>query len=315
MEYNKFISDMNTGEEIEGFYILKDAALKTTSAGKPFLSASISDKTGSMEIKVWDYSGPVGNADAGKVIKLRGEVSEFKGSPQITVSRIRLANDDDRFSASSLVPTAPIDTEESFSEVLEAVKSIEDDDYRKICETMLGRHRENFRNIPAAKSVHHAFLSGLLMHTLNMLRSADFLADLYSEVIDRSLLLAGTLLHDMAKEREFVFSELGIATDYSIKGQLLGHLVMGAEEVSRTASELGTPENKSILLQHMILSHHGEPEHGAAVRPLCAEAELLSYIDLIDSRMEIYAETFQDVPVGSFSGRVFSLEKRIFNHE
>ena len=145
-----------------------------------------------------------------------------------------------------------------------------------------------------------------------MLRTADFLAGLYPEVIDRSLLLAGTLLHDFGKEREFAFSDLGIVTEYSTAGQLLGHLVMGAQEAADAARELGIPEEKSMLLQHLLLSHHGEPEFGAAVRPMWAE--LLSYIDLIDSRMEIYAETLPTVPAGSFSARIFALEKKIYHH-
>ena len=103
-------------------------------------------------------------------------------------------------------------------------------------------------------------------------------------------------------------------TEYSTAGQLLGHLVMGAQEVADAARELGIPEEKSMLLQHLLLSHHGEPEFGAAVRPMCAEAELLSYIDLIDSRMEIYAETLPTVPAGSFSARIFALVKKIYHH-
>lgn len=180
---------------------------------------------------------------------------------------------------------------------------------------MLRRHEESFRNIPAAKSVHHGFLSGLLMHTSNMMKTAEFLADIYSEVIDKSLLLAGTLLHDFAKAEEFTFSELGMVTDYSIKGKLLGHLVMGAQEIAEICKELGISDYKSMLLQHMLLSHHGQPDFGAAVIPQFAEAELLYYIDSIDSRMEIYAEALQEVPVNEFSGRIFALEKKIFHHE
>ena len=153
------------------------------------------------------------------------------------------------------------------------------------------------------------------MHTSNMLRTADFLSDIYCEIIDRSLLMAGTLLHDFAKKEEFLFSELGLATNYSVKGQLLGHLVMGAQEVAQTAAELGIPEEKSILLQHMLLSHHGQPEFGAAVVPMCAEAELLSEIDLIDSRMEIYAENLSEIPEGTFTNRIFALEKKIYKHQ
>ena len=316
MEYDKPIADMIPGDEVEGFYILKDAHQKTTAAGKPFLSGSIADRSGSMDIKIWDYSGPVGGApsDSGKVIKLRGVVSEFKGMPQLTVSRIRMTAPADRYDTAALVPVAPIDPDEALNDIRRMLDSLTDADYRAAAKTMLQRHLEAFRQIPAAKSVHHSFLSGLLMHTSNMLKMADFLAGLYAEIIDRSLLLTGTLLHDFAKEREFVFSDLGIVTDYSTKGQLLGHLVMGAQEAAEVCSEVGVPEEKSVLLQHLILSHHGEPEFGAAVRPMCAEAELLSYIDLIDSRMEIYAENLPDVPVGTFSNRIFSLDKKIYHH-
>ena len=179
---------------------------------------------------------------------------------------------------------------------------------------MLRRYGEYVRRIPAAKSVHHSFVGGLLMHTANMVKSACFYADLYPDTLDRSLLIAGTLLHDFCKCEEFVTSPLGLVTDYSVKGQLLGHLVMGAEAVDQIAGLLQIPEEKSVLLQHMILSHHGEPEFGAAVRPMCAESELLSYLDMIDSRMEIYAETMAQTPAGEFSGRVFALEKRIYHH-
>ena len=149
-----------------------------------------------------------------------------------------------------------------------------------------------------------------------MMKTADFLAGLYGDIIDRSLLLAGTFLHDFAKENEFTFSQLGLVTEYSVKGQLLGHLVMGAQEVSNVAAELGIPEDKSVLLQHMILSHHGEPEFGAAVKPICAESELLSQIDMLDSRMEIYRETLAGLQVGEVSSRIFALDKRVFKpHE
>jgi len=179
---------------------------------------------------------------------------------------------------------------------------------------MLKRKGEMLCTIPAAKSVHHSFVGGLLMHTLNMLRLADFLSNLYAETVDRSLLLAGTLLHDFSKAEEYNLSALGLVTDYSLKGQLLGHLVMGAREVADVAGELGVSEEKSILLQHMLLSHHGQPEFGAAVLPQCAESELLYLIDSVDSRMEIYQEAMDETPVGTFSKKIFALDKRIYHH-
>lgn len=316
MEYNKPIAAMRPGDDVEGFYVLKDALLKTTAAGKPFLTGVLADRSGTIDLKVWDYTGPVGASpdDIGRVVKIRAQVSEFKGSPQLTAGRIRMAADSDTYDVSALVPVAPIDIDARLDEIRRLLGTLTDADYRAVAETMLTRHLDAFRSIPAAKSVHHSFLSGLLMHTSNMLRLADFLAGLYGEIIDRSLLLTGTLLHDFAKEREFTFSGLGLVTDYSVPGQLLGHLVLGAQETAQVARELGIPEEKSILLQHLILSHHGEPEFGAAVRPQCAEAELLSEIDLIDSRMEIYAEALQDVPAGRFSARIFALDKKIYHH-
>lgn len=316
MEYNKLIAEMSLSDEVEGFYVLKSAYPKTTTTGKPFLSASLSDRSGSIEIKVWDYSGPISSADEGNVVKIRGTVSEFRGTPQITADRIRLADDNDTYDLSALVPVAPIDVDTTMAEVERLISSFTDADYRQICSTMMARHKESLKTIPAAKSVHHGFISGLLMHTATMMKTADFLAGLYGDIIDRSLLLAGTFLHDFAKEKEFTFSQLGLVTEYSVKGQLLGHLVMGAQEVAAVASELGIPEDKSVLLQHMILSHHGEPEFGAAVKPICAESELLSQIDMLDSRMEIYRETLAGLQVGEVSSRIFALDKRVFKpHE
>lgn len=314
MEYNKLIVDMTLGEDVEGFYILKAAYPKTTANGKPFLSATLSDKTGAIEIKVWDYTGPIASADEGKVVKIRGNVGEYRGTPQITVDRIRLADENDQYDVSALVPVAPIDVDATMDELKALIVSIEDEDYRKVCQIFLEQHYDAWKNTPAAKSVHHGFLSGLLMHTTTMLKIADFLAGLYGDIIDRSLLLAGTFLHDFGKQQEFSLSQLGLVTDYSVKGQLLGHLVMGAQEVAKLAAVIGTPEDKTVLLQHMILSHHGEPEFGAAVKPICAESELLSQIDMIDSRMEIYRETLQDLQVGEVSNRIFALEKRVYKH-
>lgn len=314
MEYNKRIAAMMNGDEVEGFYILKSANPKVSANGKPFLTGALSDRSGAMELKVWDYSGPLGAPDEGKVVKVRGTVGEYRGTLQFTAGRIRLAEDNDPVDVAALVPTAPINRDEAMDELEKWVASIEDEDYRAVAAAMLGRHGEKLYAIPAAKSVHHAFLGGLLMHTANMMKIADFLAAMYPDTIDRSLLLTGTLLHDMAKEQEFVFSQLGLAVDYSIEGQLLGHLVMGAQETAELAASLNVPEDKSMLLRHLILSHHGEPEFGAAVRPLCAEAELLSLIDSVDSRMEIYRETYDTMDVGTFSPRIFALEKKIYRH-
>lgn len=308
-----FIHEMKIGDQVEGFFILSNAFAKQAANGKPFLSAVLEDRTGTIEGKVWDYSGPVTPGDVGAVVKIRGAVSEFRGALQLNIERIRMAESSDGYRPEDLVPTAPIDVEASYRKIVELVESMDDPDYAAICRALLEKHSAQFQTIPAAKSVHHGFVNGLLMHTLFMLELADFMAGVYSAVINRSLLLAGTLLHDIAKIDEFTTSSLGLVTDYSMKGNLLGHLVMGAQEVAAAAAALHVPEEKSVLLQHLILAHHGEPEFGAAVRPQCAESDLLSNIDMIDSRMEIYRETFQEVPEGTFSKRIFALDHRVYH--
>ena len=315
MEFNVPVSELEQGMRVEGFYLLKDASVKKASNGRMYLNASIMDCSGSVTMMMWDYSGSIDENDVGSVIKVRGDVSVYKNANQITASRLRLATDDDEVDLSRLVPVAPIDADTRFQEVRALIASLEDDDYRSVAEEMLKRHAESFRTIPAAKSVNHSFLNGLLMHTSNMLKTADFFAALYPEVVDRSLLLAGTLLHDLAKEREFSFSGIGMATGYSVEGELIGHIVMGAQEAGAVCAELGVPEEKAVLLQHLILSHHGNPEYGAAVVPMTAEAELLALIDRVDSRMEIYAEILPTLQPNAFSSKIFALDKKIFRHE
>ena len=255
-----------------------------------------------------------GLREAGEPISSADIASAFRRAVKVAFQAVRKPIEGTILTVLRDVSTKADECEKRRISVEETLDALVVEAYQSVARTMLARHLDAFRTIPAAKSVHHSFLSGLLMHTSNMLRLADFLAGLYGEIIDRSLLLTGTLLHDFAKEKEFTFSGLGLVTDYSLPGQLIGHLVMGAQEVQQCAQELGISEEKSLLLQHMILSHHGEPEFGAAVRPMCAEAELLSEIDLIDSRMEIYAEALQDLPVGSFSNRIFALDKKIYRH-
>ena len=309
------VSQIQVGKSLCGYYLLQTPALRTSSSGKPFLSANLGDKTGAVNAICWDYSGPLGPSDEGSVVYAKGLVSEFRGSPQVTLDTLRPLGEGEEPDLSQLVPVAPIDEEEMFSRILALVDSLTDPQYQAVCREFIKRHEKALRQIPAAKSVHHGFLHGLLMHTGNMVTIADQLSRIYDQVVDRNLLITGTLLHDFAKREEFTFSQLGLVNGYSVKGQLLGHLVMGAQEVAQVCRELQIPEEKSILLQHMLLSHHGKPEYGAAVVPMCAESELLSLIDMLDSRMEIYRENLDQTPMGEFSGRIFPLDgSRIYRH-
>lgn len=312
MIVNADIASWNTGDEVEGFYLLTDAVKKTSAAGKPYLSATVVDATGAVALKAWDYAGPLDSGHSGSVVKLRGRVQEYRGEKQLVADKIRAAAEGDAYELERIVPTAPIDPEATWQYVCATVDSLRDEGCRALAKRVLERHEDAFRTIPAAKSIHHGFVGGLLMHTANMLRIADHLASLYGHVVDRDLLLTGVLCHDIAKDTEFAFSSAGLVTDYTVAGRLLGHSVLQARELAALCSELGVEQEKSLLLQHMVLSHHGEPDFGAAVIPQCAEAELLHLIDLIDSRMEIYAETLPDLAPGTFSNRIYALDKRIY---
>lgn len=315
MEQHIPLNQLRVNDEVQGFYLLKSAYAKTNKNGKPFLSAVLEDAGGSMDAKLWEYdNSTVGEQDAGRIVYVTGTVTEFMGALQLRINALRLRRPEEAVDLTALTPSAPIDADAVLARVWQLVESMEDDDYRAIATMMLQRREQDFRSIPAAKSVHHGFVGGLLMHTANMLEQADFLSRLYGSIINRSLLLAGTLLHDFGKMKEFSFSELGLVTEYSTEGQLLGHLVIGAEWVAAAARKLGIPEEKSLLLRHLILSHHGEPEFGAAVVPVCMESELLHLIDKIDSRVEIYRKAFEEVPVGAFSSRIFALEHRVYHH-
>ncbi len=314
MESVTHISSLSPGDRVQGFYILSSASVKSGTNGRPYLAALLSDVTGSIEARMWDYDGPMGPGDSGRVVGVSGTVTEFRGALQLILGRLRLAGPHDAVDLSALVPTAPIDVEAAWAGVEQLVNSMEDTDYALICSLLLERCGQDLKTIPAAKSVHHRFLNGLLMHTYNMMRTADFLCGIYGSFLNRSLLLAGTLLHDMAKNREFLFSDLGLVSSYSTSGQLLGHLVMGAQYVADAARELNIPQEKSMLLQHLILAHHGQPEHGAAVVPRCAEAELLADLDLLDSRMEIVREALEQVPPGTFTERIAAMDRQFYRH-
>ncbi|NMD44984.1 MAG: HD domain-containing protein [Clostridiales bacterium] len=318
----KNISDFKTGENIQGFYVISNIAVKKSRTGSDYLSATLSDQSGSVGLKAWDYSGELSADDNGSIVKVRGIVEEYKEKPQLLAARyggstnIRLLREDDDISDLDILPTAPINLKESYQYILKSISEINDPDYKRLCEEMLKRHAKDFIKIPAGQFVHHDFIGGLLMHSSNMLKIAEFLAELYSDFINKDLLMAATLLHDFSKIREFELSSAGLVARYSTEGMLLGHLYLGAHEVAILSEELGIDREKSMLLEHLILSHHGEPEHGAAVRPQTAEAELLSMIDLIDSRMEICRSALLDTAPQSFSDKIFGLDfRKIYRHE
>ena len=303
------------GERFCGYYLLKSALSAVTSGGKPYLNLRLADTSGEIPGKLWDYAGPLGAGDAGKPVWVSGRVEIYQNALQTAIDELRLADENDDVDTALLVPAAPYAPEQMLEYVERTLNKLEDADYRAVSLAVLERHRDGFLSLPAGQSMHHAFLHGLLMHTAKMLQAAVMLSRLYPDVIDRSQLIAGAFLHDIGKLVEFETTELGLVSGYSRDGQMLGHLFIGAEEVGAEARALGIPEEKRSVLQHLIVSHHGRQEFGAIMTPKCAEAELLSHLDMIDSRMEIYRIAYAETPPGTFSRqKVYGLNNSAIYH-
>ncbi|MBP3692226.1 MAG: HD domain-containing protein [Clostridia bacterium] len=299
----------------ECFCVIKSVEVKKSSRGGEYLDLVLCDNSGEIVAKFWDYNDILhGEYAANELIKVRGKVSPYNGVDQLRVEQIRHTVPADNVKIEDFVPSAAYDTKAMLAELERLVNAFEDEGLKAITLALLNKNRDRLLYWPAAFKLHHAMRGGLLTHILSIVRLAQKFCEIYP-CLDQDLLLAGAILHDIAKLEEYEVPETGIATGYTAKGSLLGHPVMGAQAVRETARELGVSEETSILLEHMILSHHGVPEFGAAVMPLFPEAEVLSELDLIDARIFEYYDSLEDVPANSFSGKVWALDNRkLYNH-
>ncbi len=300
---------------VDCFLLVKSADKKTSSKGDTYLDMMLSDKSGEINAKLWSYIPAVhGEYQSGDIVKVRGTVSQYNGNPQLRVEKIRRAFPEDGVDPSDFVQSSEYSGEAMFDKLYAMADSFKDGDLKAIVTTLMSENREQLLFWPAAFRLHHAIRSGLLMHTLSIVKLCESACEIYP-FIDRELLISGAILHDIAKTTEYEISPAGLATGYSVKGNLIGHLAEGAVMISRTAEKLGIESETVTLLQHMVLSHHGEPEFGAAVRPMFIEAELLSELDMLDARMYEMREATADTAKGEFSGRMWSMDNRkLYNH-
>lgn len=300
---------------VDGFCLIKSLDKKTSSKGDDYLDMTLSDSDGEINAKLWRYSPEVhGEYTVNQLIKIRGLISQYNGSDQLKIERIRAVNPEDGVDVSDFVKTADYTGEQMYNELCGIVGEFKDAELKKIVTAILNDVRLPLLYWPAAFKLHHAVRGGLLMHTLSIVRLADSVCRIYP-FVDRDLLISGAVLHDIAKLKEFNVAETGIATGYSNEGNLLGHLAMGAMIIDKYAEKLGTDKKTAMLLEHMVLSHHGEPEYGAAVRPMFIEAEILSELDLMDSRIYEMREAVAATGPEDFSGKVWAMDNRkLFNH-
>lgn len=300
---------------VDCFLLIKSVESKTSSKGDAYLDMVLSDKTGEISAKLWSYVPALhGEYEAGDIVKIRGTVSVYNGNDQLRIEKIRLSVDSDNVHADDFVKSSDYSGEKMFDELYSIANSFKDSDLKAIVTTVLEDNKEALLFWPAAFKLHHAIRSGLLMHTLSIVRLAQKVCEVYP-FVDKDLLLAGAMLHDISKVSEYAIASSGLATGYTAKGNLVGHLVEGAFVIKATAEKLGINSESVMLLQHMVLSHHNEPEFGAAVRPMFIEAELLSQLDMMDARMYEMKEVTESTEKNDFSGRIWSMDNRkLYNH-
>lgn len=306
----KTISELEAGSRIDGFFLVKSVECKTSSNNKKYLDFTLGDKTGEINAKLWE----LGESDEDRysqnmLVKVRGTVNTWQNVLQLKLERIREINADDNIKIEDYVPSAPYEAEFMYNEINSYMQSFKNEDIRKIVSYILEQNKEKLTYYPAAKKNHHSIKSGLLYHVMTMLRVGEKLTEIYT-YLDRDLLYAGIILHDMAKLQEMDASELGIVSDYTTEGQLLGHIIQGIKNVEVVGQKVGADKEIVMLIQHMILSHHYEPEYGSPVKPMLPEAELLHHIDMIDARMFDMKKALEGTEEGDFTEKLWSLNSR-----
>lgn len=299
----------------DGFWLIKTAEKKANVKGAAYLDLALCDKKGEINGKLWDYSELVHGVYApGDLVKIRGSITQFNGNDQLRIEKIRLVNDSDGISAADFVPSAEYSGEMMLGQIMNIIGAVKDEELKKLTYALVKDREKELLFWPAAFKLHHAMRGGLLYHTLSIIKLAQGVCALYPAV-DKDLLMCGIIVHDLCKIDEFDISTAGLATGYSVKGELLGHLVMGAVKIELKAKELGISDDTVTLLQHMVISHHGEPEFGAAVRPMFLEAEILSQLDTLDATVYEISSAVGDTKQGEFTPRQWALDNRkLYNH-
>ena len=293
----------------EGFVLVRASEQRTSSNGGKFLDMTLCDLSGEYNAKMWD--GTAQPPKPGSVIKIRAMMQEYNSHPQLRVDKMRPATDKDAIDMALLVPSAPEPADDMLDAINARIDRMRDEDLKKVTRLRLSECGPKLMYYPAATRLHHAERSGLLHHTSTMLRMADAVCEVYP-MLDGDLLAAGVILHDLSKIDEIRADESGIATDYSREGQLLGHIVMGVSALSRACDEAGVRGETRLMLEHMLLSHHDLPEYGSPKPPMFPEAEVLHVLDLLDARMFEMNRALETVQPGSFTERIWSLDRRLY---
>lgn len=298
----KYLAEYKDGDRVLDIYLCKHKTSAVTKNGKPYETVILLDKTGTLEGKIWEpNSAGIAEFDALDYIEVYGEVTSFNGALQISIKRVRRC-DQDECNPADYLPASKKDNDEMYRQLMELVDSIGHEPLKKLLRAFFVEDEAfaaAFRQSSAAKTVHHGFVGGLLEHTLSVTKLCDYYCSAYP-VLNRDLLLAAAMLHDIGKTRELsLFPE----NDYTDEGQLLGHIVMGAEMIGERARGIeGFPDAMLKQLQHCILAHHGEYEFGSPKKPAIIEAAALNFADNTDAKLETFTELLEGTDKSGWLG-------------
>lgn len=279
------VCDIKDNQEVSTLFLVKTMRLSETKAGKPFLALELMDRTGELVGRVWDDAERMAlQCPAGSVVRALGQAQVYKGALQLKITGIeKVAGEGVDWAR--FLPTTPCDIEAMADEVIMLIKGLPDREIQRLLMAVVKDHAlwKAFLSAPAAKSMHHAYIGGLLEHTLGLCRLAQSVCGLYPS-LDRSLLIAGCILHDLGKVREFSFAVPPF--DYSDQGRLLGHMVISLEILQEKIAALRDfPERTAMMIKHLVISHHGRYEFGSPALPMTREAFALNFIDDLDAKM------------------------------
>lgn len=290
----KYIRELREGTRISGIYLCKFRQSAVTKNGKPYDNVILQDKTGTIDGKIWEpNSVGIDEFEALDYIEVMGDVNSFAGALQISIKRARKASEGE-YDPADYLPSSRYNIEKMYQELLTYVESVGNPYLSALLKRYFVEDQEfirRFRSSSAAKSVHHGFIGGLLEHTLSVTRLCQYFTKAYP-VLNRDLLITAAIFHDIGKTRELsAFPQ----NDYTDDGQLLGHIMIGAEMVHDGAAAIpGFPAKLENELKHCILAHHGELEYGSPKKPALAEALALNLADNTDARMETLREVLEN---------------------
>ena len=301
--------EIKNGEQFGIFVLIKAADIRTARNGKPFIAFRFQDRSGSMDGMFWSATEEEVNLyQAGKVVFLRGKRDTYQGTPQVKIESMRLAEAGEPDDPTLYVEKVKVKREDLEAELDDALLLITEPNIARVVRKIIHQTQEDFFVHPAAKRLHHAMAGGLSFHTLSMVKIARNLLSIYPQ-LNPSLLIGGIILHDIGKTVELSGA---ISTEYTLKGKMMGHIVIISEMIDRACAEIGIdPENESILLlKHVVLAHHGKMEFGSPVLPQLLEAELIHYIDDMDAKINMLTEVLDKTEPGEFTSQIFALDRR-----